>query len=134
MLFVLRHLQGLTRVVGSLAPDAATRGRMAREVRLTAAEGSAAYRHACGLVREERGVSFDRPVFDLDRSVTIGRGEGAVGDEYDRERTLDVQRLKEIEHRLAGSGVEVSRRLVREEKAGFGDERACDRHPLLFAP
>ena len=41
MLFVLRHLQGLTRVVGSLAPDACYARADGSEVRLTAAEGSA---------------------------------------------------------------------------------------------
>ena len=51
------------------------------------------------------------------------QARAAGGDELEEQR----------HHRVAGRLVEVAGRLVGEDEAGPGGERAADRHPLLLA-
>ena len=53
---------------------------------------------------------------------------------HDQDRdALCVQLLKERHHFYRRATVEISRRLVGEQKARLGDECARDRHPLLLS-
>src|SRR6185369_14560434 len=71
-------------------------------------------------------------VAQLDGALRVARRDRAVRDEDDRQVPGRVQAAQQIEDRLPRLRVEVAGRLVGEDEARLGDERARDRHPLLL--
>src|SRR6185436_17277277 len=70
---------------------------------------------------------------DMQTAIAALAELGIVGDEDQRRPALAVHLEEELDHLLARRRVEVSRRLVGEEKLGLGDESASERDTLLLA-
>ena len=69
----------------------------------------------------------------LDARGRAGGDVGIVGRDDEREPELALQRVDQVEHALAGVGVEMAGRLVAEQQLGPLRERAGDRDPLRLA-
>src|SRR6185436_2354022 len=72
------------------------------------------------------------PVADVDLASRRRRNLGVVGDQDDRAAGA-MELAEQPENFLPGGGVEVPRRLVREDQGRVGDDRPRDRDSLLLA-
>ena len=87
-----------------------------------------------GRFARRRGVRDDPPVGDANHAIGMVRHAGVVRDQQDRDAVLHVQPAENLQDLLAGARIEISRRLVGQQQDGLVDQRAGDRHPLLFTP
>ena len=90
-------------------------------------EGEARWRGSCRHSRSRSAPSASSTV----RSARA-RDVRVVGGDHQREAELVADRVDQVEHPLAGVGVEVAGRLVAEQQLGPLGQRPGDRDPLLL--
>src|SRR5690606_20219883 len=83
---------------------------------------------SCGRQR----VGDDRAVREANRAPRTAGEVRVVGHEHERRAALAIQLLEQLDDRVAGAGVQVAGRLVREQDLRLVDERASERDALLL--
>src|ERR1035437_7029673 len=77
-------------------------------------------------------ILLQHPLVEVNQAVRAGGGLRIVCDDQDRLLELVVEALEEDQDLLAAPGVEITRRLVGDEKRRVGRDRTGDRDALLL--
>src|SRR3546814_3363562 len=86
------------------------------------------------LFRSATASCIHHPAAVEPQHAAAARGEVfVVGHQYQRGARVGVHREQQLDHRLAGVGVEVAGGLVGQQQGWPGDEGTRQRHALLFA-
>src|SRR5262245_51984335 len=113
----------------------AVRSQLARSVRKASRIASDARMRAHAYVRSRghcRTVAIDAPIAYGNQPLAAGTDTRVVRD-HDDGGAIALERQEQIEHRLAGFGIQVTRRLVGKNHTRPIHQRARDRDPLALA-